>query len=142
MQTTFVGLDPYGAIKDGFLKVRGVIEELKVMWVGGDRSQHPWRLYREGGEIGNANLDMESDTIQVHGRENIYQALLVAGCKSSEESDTITRGLLLKKNSRKRESYDEFERVGIFALFSDVIPGQYGNPGICDKDTEQVIMIV
>ncbi|KAF8852840.1 HET-domain-containing protein [Acephala macrosclerotiorum] len=141
-QTTLVGLDPYGAVKDGFLKVRGVFEEMKVMWVGGDRSQHPWRLYHEGGEIGNVNLDMESDTIQVHGQENIYQALLVAGCKSFKESSTIIRGLLLKKNGRKRENYDEFERVGTFALFSGVVPGQYGNLGIWNSDAEQVIMIV
>jgi hypothetical protein len=141
-QTTPVGLDPYGAVKDGFLKVRGVIEEMKVMWVSGDKSKHPWRLYYKGGEIGNVNLDIESDASQVHGRENIYQALLVAQCKMCEGSKTLIRGLLLEKNGRKRENYDEFERVGTFALFSGVIPGQYGSLGIWDRDAKQVIMIV
>jgi hypothetical protein len=141
-RVTPVGLDPYGAVKDGFLKIRGVLEEMKVVWVGGDRSQHPWRLYHKEGEIGNANLDMESETIQVHGRENIYQALLVAKCKSGEKSKTLIRGLLLEKNGCKREDCDEFERVGTFALFSDFIPGQYGSLGVWNRDAEQVMMIV
>jgi hypothetical protein len=139
-KTTPVGLDPYGAVKDAFLKVRGVLEEMQVIWVDGRR--YPWRLCHEGGEIGNASLDTEDDTIQVHPSEHVYQALLVAECKSPNERKPSARGLLLKKNGRKREGCEEFERVGTFALFSGVTPGRDGSLGIWDIDAEQLLMIV
>jgi hypothetical protein len=139
VQTTPVGLDPYGGVKDGFLNVREVFEKMTVVWVGGDKSQHPWRFYRQGKEIGNVNLDVESNVIQLHGRENIYQALLVAECNSCDESKTLIRGLLLEKNGRKRENHDDVERVGTSTLFSGVMPGLLG---VWNSDAEDVILIV
>lgn len=142
VQTTPAGLDPYGAVKDGFLKVQGALEEVEVVWVGGDRSQHPWRLHHKGKKIGNVNLDIESDDMKVHGQENIYQALLMAKCMNWKESKTFIRGLLLERNGRERENHTEFERVGTFTLFSSITPGQYGGFDVWDSDTERVILIV
>jgi hypothetical protein len=137
-QTTPVGLDPYGAVQDGFLKVRGILEDVKVMQFIREGSQHSWRLtYREE-QIGYVNLDIESEDIRLHWRENIYQAIIVAKCITS------IRGLLLEKNGRKRDNNDEFERVGTFTLFSSVIPGE-GSSSLdvfSDKKEEQVIVIV
>jgi hypothetical protein len=141
-QTVPAGLDRYGAVKDGFLKIRGVIKEMKVRWSGeknmGKNLRYAWRLNHEGKAIGESNLDMEGNRVQIHGREKIYQALLVAGCNGK----TRTRGLLLEKNGRKREDHDEFERVGTFVLFSDVTIGEHWSEGIWNRDAEQVIMIV
>jgi hypothetical protein len=142
-QTTPVGLDPYGAVKDGFLKVHGTLEDVKLRQVTREGSQHSWRLTYQEEEIGYANLDIESEDIRLHWRENIYQAILMAKCESWEEDRTLIRGLLLEKSGRKRESHDEFERVGTFALFSSVIPSQDGSLSrVPDKNEEQVIMIV
>jgi hypothetical protein len=142
-QTTLVGLDPYGAVKDGFLKVQGILEEVKVKRVGRRASQHSWRLSYKRGEIGYVNLDIESDDIRLHWSENIYQAIIVARCNSGEDGKAPIRGLLLEKNGRKREDHDEFERVGTFTLFSSVIPGEYGSLGVVsDKNEQQVIVIV
>lgn len=142
VQTTPAGLDPYGAVKDGFLKVRGNLQEMRVVRVDGDNSQRPWRLYHQGQEIGDVNLDMESNVIQVHGRENMYHGLIVAECRGVEERRTLIRGLLLEKNGGKREGYDEFERVGTFTLYSSVMPGLYNSLGVSNSDAEVVIMIV
>jgi hypothetical protein len=141
-QTTPVGLDPYGAVRDGFLKVRGTLEEVKVTQLSRGWSQNSWRLTYNEEEIGYVNLDIESKDIQLHWRENTYQAILVAKCEGREDGETPIRGLLLEKNGRKRENHDEFERVGTFTLFSSVIPGQDGSLGVfSDKKEEQVIVI-
>lgn len=75
------------------------------------------------------SLDTETDVIQAHDREHIYQGLFVAGCKSSEESEPLIRGLLLEKDDHKRENYDEVERVGTLTLFSGVMSGLYDSLG-------------
>jgi hypothetical protein len=142
-QTTPVGLDLYGAVKDGFLEVQGVLEEVKVVRVGEEGPQHSWRLAHKGREIGNVNFDIESDDIRLHWAENIYQAMLVARCDDREDGKAPARGLLLEKNGRKRENHDEVERVGTFTLFSSVIPGRDGSLSIdSDKNAEQVVVIV
>jgi hypothetical protein len=142
-QTTSAGLDPYGAVKDGFLKIHGILEEVKVMRLSRGGSQHSWRLTYKEEEIGYVNLDIESEDIRRYWRENIYQAILVAKCESREEDKAPIRGLLLEKNGRKRENHNEFERVGTFTLFPSVIPGENGSLGVVlDKNEEQVIMIV
>jgi hypothetical protein len=142
-QTTPEGLDPYGAVQDGFLKVHGILEEVKMRQLSSGWSQNSWRLTYKEEEIGYVNLDIESEDIQLHWRENIYQAILVAKCESQEDCKTPIRGLLLENNGRKRESYNEFERVGTFALFQSVIPGQDGSLGVVsDNHAEQVIVIV
>jgi hypothetical protein len=143
-KTTLLGVDTYGGVKDGYLKVRGVIEEMEVMWNAGDRN---WRLHHEREEIGEVNLDMnmnmDDKTVQVHGRPNLYQALLVIGYKAPREGKAITRGLLLKRNDLKREGCEEFERVGTFALLPGIVPDHYvGYHGLWGSHKEQVIMIV
>lgn len=138
VRTTPMGLDPYGAVKDGFLKVRGVYEQVDVRLIGGDRYQHPWRLHHQGKEIGHVNLDIETDGMRVRDRENLYSALLVSHCKSREDSKPLVRGLLLEKNGRKRQGHNEFERVGIFTLFQDVM----WDRDVLNGDAEEMVMIV
>ncbi|KUJ21488.1 HET-domain-containing protein [Mollisia scopiformis] len=138
VRTTPNGLDPYGAVKDGFLKVRGRLQEVKVLRVGESKYQHPGKLYQQGIEIGSANFDrgIESNSNQVHSSEEVYQGLLMAECNSSEDGEPLIRGLVLAKNGRKREGHDELERVGTFTLPSGGIPDEW------NSDAEQVVVII
>ncbi|KAE9366203.1 HET-domain-containing protein [Stipitochalara longipes BDJ] len=140
-QTTRVGLDSYGAVEDGFLKIRGVLDQMTVVWVRGSRSQHPWRLCHEGQEIGHVDLDIESDHLQAHGDKNPYHAIIVSKCESREEHKPRVRGLLMEKKGCIRDGYDEFARAGTFTLFAGIGPNQNGSLGLWDE-AEQVIMIV
>jgi hypothetical protein len=139
-QTTPVGLDPFGAVKDGFLKVQGSLEGVKLKGVGRDGPLHSWRLDHNGNEIGNVSLDIETNDIRLHWQVKTYQAILVAKCKSPKESNDPIRGLLLEATGRNRENHEEYKRVGTFTLLSGILPGKYGN--FWDKNAEQVIIIV
>ena len=139
--TTHVGLDPYGAVKDAFLKVRGVLEQMTVVWLGGERPRHPWRLLHKEQEIGLVNLDMQPDHLQEQGLEFQYYALIVSKCDSPMENRARARGLLMEKKNCTRDGYDEFTRVGTFALFADVGPDQNQSLSVWGK-AEQEIMIV
>jgi hypothetical protein len=136
-QTTPLGLDPYGAVEDGFLKVQGILEDIKAARQRGSGYQNSWRLLHEEREIGAASLAME-----VHCREVTYQALPVARCNGLEDGEALVRGLLLEKNGRKRENLDEFTRVGTFTLFSSVVPNRQGSFSASDVDEGNVIFIV
>ncbi|CZR67815.1 uncharacterized protein PAC_17714 [Phialocephala subalpina] len=136
VRTAPSGLDPYGAVKDGVLKVQGALAEMKVAWVSYDGFQHTWRLIQEGKYIGRANVDIESEELKIGGQAT-YQALLVALCTLSEDSNSgLTRGLLLEKNGRKRGDDDEFERVGTFDLYDDA------PQGIWESHAEGTIVII
>jgi len=136
-KTIPLGLDPYGAVEDGFLKVQGILEEIKAVRQRGSGYQNSWRLLHNEKEIGIASLAME-----VHCREVTYQALLMAKCNSPEESKPLVRGLLLEKNGHKRENLDEFTRVGTFTLFSSVVPSGQSSFSACDVNEGRVILIV
>lgn len=136
-KTVPLGLDPYGAVEDGFLKVHGILEEVKAVRQRGSGYQNWWRLLHREKEVGNASLAME-----VHCREVQYQALLVARCNSLEENKSLARGLLLEKNGRKRENLDEFTRVGTFTLFSSVVPSTQGSFSAYDMNEGRDILII
>ena len=139
--TTPIGLDPCGAINDAFLKIRGVLKQVTVVLMEGDRSQHSWRLCHNGQEIGHVNLDIAHECHQEHSRVFQYHALIISKCESPMEEKARARGLLVEKKDRKRDGWEEFVRVGTFALFADFEPDRNQSLGIWDK-AEQVIMIV
>ncbi len=135
--TSQTGLNPYGAVKDGFLKVHGRLEEMDVVTVIENRSHPRWRLLHNGKGIGSAKLDRI-----LHTSTNRYQALTVATCRELGGNRTLTRGLLLQKNGRERGSHVEFERVGTFTLSPSFIPARYDSPRVGGIDTDEVILIV
>lgn len=140
-QTTLFGLDPYGAVKDGFIKVRGVVEEMNVILVAREHFQHDWRLCHKGEDIGRVSLDVE-EINQDHDTSKVYHALLMAGCRRHGESNTTSRGLLLKKTGQNGSGCEEFERAGTFALSPSIIPGQLGDRYVWDLRMERVITII
>lgn len=135
--TTQAGMNPYGAVKDGFLKVHGRLEEMDVVMVSENRSHPRWRLFHNGKEIGSAKLD----TI-LHTSKNRYQALTIATCRELGGDRTLTRGLLLQKNGHERETHVEFERVGTFTLSSSFIPARYDSQRVDGTNPDEVILIV
>jgi hypothetical protein len=143
-QTLPVGLDHYGAVQDAFLKIRGVVKDLKLKPTGANRNGVPnvWTLNHEGEAIGESILDMNDDIARLDCGEKKYQALLVAECNLGSASQTRARGLLLEKNGRKRENHDEFERVGTFVLYLSVTLRENSSEAIWNRDGEEVIMIV
>ncbi|KAH8802413.1 heterokaryon incompatibility protein-domain-containing protein [Xylogone sp. PMI_703] len=140
--TTPAGLDPYGSVKDGFLKVRGVLREVKIVRMINGESQYLHRLYYEGQEIGEANLDSEENDAQVSSRGTTCQALVMAECRSKGEQKAPVRGLLLGKTGQKRDGYEEFMRLGMFTLFLGATLDQHDGHGTYDTDAERIMMIV
>lgn len=133
-RTTPVGLDPYGAVKDGYLKIQGWIQDVELVWVGDDKSHHPWRLTCDGDEIAKVNLDIESEDMKAQDRRNTFKALTITKCESRKRKKILIRGLILKKTGRQRGMCNEFERIGTFTLLSSLPP--------TDDDTKDVIIIV
>jgi hypothetical protein len=131
------GMNPYGAVKDGFLKVHGRLEVMDVEMVDENSCPRRWRLVYNGKGIGSAKLDR----ILQHST-NRYQALTVATCQELGGNRTLTRGLLLQKNGRERGGHVEFERVGTFTLSSSFVPARYEGLSIGEINPDQVIMIV
>jgi hypothetical protein len=142
-QTVTVGLDPFGAVKDGSLKIFGAILEVERSWAGGNRkSYHPLRLCFEGEEVANANLDIEKAQPWLDLGERKYWALLVAKCEGNEVEKPLPRGLLLKKVGRERDGLDEFQRVGIFKAFSDLSANKGDAVSVWEKSEKKTIIIV
>jgi len=135
--TSQAGMNPYGAVKDGFLKVRGRLEEMDVVMINENRSRRRWRLVYNGKGIGSAKMDRIIPT-----STNRYQALTVATCRELGANRTLTRGLLLQKNGRERGSHVEFERVGTFTLPSGFIPARYDSLRVGGTYPDEVILIV
>lgn len=140
-QTTLFGLDPYGAVKDGFIKVRGLVQEMGVSKVVRTDSRHDWSLCHEGQEIGHASLDIE-EIDRVQDRSTVYHAILMVGCRKHGESNLTGRGLLLKKTGRSPDGSEKYERLGIFTLSPGTFPDQLENHYAWDRSTEEVIMII
>lgn len=141
--TELAGLDPFGGVKDGGLKIRGRVENVDVRWDGGDE-RCEWGLYSRGQRIGDVDLDFQKDDAKVDDDELVThpQALLAAECKSSQEKKGLVRGLLLEKTGGQREGYEEFRRVGTFTLFPGVLTDRENHDGIWREDEERIILIV
>lgn len=144
-RTILGGLDPYGSVNDGFLKVRGVLACMKIVSMGEDKARSSYKLCHGGQKIGCAELDLEDRDIQIHNGENTHQplqALLVAECRGQGERKRLTRGLLLVQNGRKRDECDEFERVGTFTLFPTITLNQGDSLDLWGSNAECVFVIV
>jgi hypothetical protein len=113
-RTTTLGLDAFGAVKNGELKVSGALLKVEALTVvdGGSRSQ--WRLFFQGREVAKASPDIETELRE----EESYWALLFAKCKADKKTEPRARGLLLETNGQK-ESLELFQRVGVFTVSAD-----------------------
>ncbi|KAK0108666.1 hypothetical protein ONS95_003457 [Cadophora gregata] len=114
-QVTNHGLDPFGAVDDGFLKMKGRLLELQARQIPDRKMSLPqWSLHLQDIEVAQATPDTEMLEI---GDSRDYWALLFAKCKGSEGSKarkSQARGLLLQKFEADREGLPTFQRIGVF----------------------------
>ncbi|KAL2060360.1 hypothetical protein VTL71DRAFT_9755 [Oculimacula yallundae] len=109
------GLDPFGAVSDGFLTIRGFVLEVKAAQILNRKSSLPqWSLCFDDEEIAHASPDCKRLEV---GEKRSYQALLFGRCKASAHSQAQkpqARGLLLEKIEQGREGLPLYQRVGVF----------------------------
>lgn len=138
-QTTIAGLDPFGAVKDGYLKISGVVLEVELIWdVDGLSVKQPWCVCVNGQEIARANLDAEKNEPPPGFEKKRSWALLVAKCAGQKSQP---RGLILQKTGRKRDGLEEFQREGIFRIFSYILPDTNSNTRSWEESYSQSIII-
>lgn len=57
-QTTPIGLEKFGGVKGGFLKISGGVLEIEFYWSGDARyPRHPWRIQLKGRSLATADID-------------------------------------------------------------------------------------
>ncbi|KAG4438146.1 hypothetical protein IFR05_006357 [Cadophora sp. M221] len=114
-QVTIHGLDPFGAVIDGSLKIQGTLLEMEAYQRPESKSSLPqWILHFQNLEIALAAPDSAKLD---PGESKMYWALLFAKCKGSGGSKarkSQARGLLLDKCEQEREGSEVFQRVGVF----------------------------
>ncbi|RDL41417.1 uncharacterized protein BP5553_01396 [Venustampulla echinocandica] len=123
-QTTVEGLDHFGAVAGGFLKISGMLLEVEVSWPPkSPKTEFPWRVCANGQLVAQGNLDIERGAEDASHEVEIKTcwALLVAKCKGKLVEQPKPRGLLLQKVERDgHDGMDEFQRVGVFRVFPDL----------------------
>jgi hypothetical protein len=102
----------------------GLILEVVASWAGNrGRPRYPRLLCSKGEGIANASLDIETAEPEANSAERKYWALLAGKCTGQKGQGPIACGLLLDGVGRKGDDdLEEFERVGIFGIFSDLFP--------------------
>jgi hypothetical protein len=113
-RTTALGLDTFGAVKNGELKVSGALLKVKALTAVNGGSRPRWRLFFQGQEVAKANPDIETEPRE----EGSYWALLFAKCKADKKTEPRARGLLLE-NIGQKESLEACQRVGVFTVSAD-----------------------
>jgi hypothetical protein len=113
--TTPLGLDPLGAVVDGYLIISGQLLRVEASWTE-DPHRYQWRLDFSGKEVARAIPDRPIKGIKSKRSTQIFWALLFATCNDDARQKPRPRGLVLAETSRKRESLDEFQRVGVFKI--------------------------
>ncbi|KAG4423518.1 hypothetical protein IFR04_003341 [Cadophora malorum] len=116
-QVTTHGLDPFGAVDDGFLKIKGRLLEMEARQILDRKASLPqWSLHYQDVEVAQATSDTEKLEV---GQLRNYWALLFAKCKGSEKSKarkSQPRGILLQRCEEDREGLGVFQRVGVFYI--------------------------
>jgi hypothetical protein len=110
-----LGLDPLGAIVDGHLKIVGQLLKVDASWTG-DPNRYQWRLDFGSKEVARAIPDRPIKDIQSNSTTQSFWALLFATCNDDARQKQRPRGLVLEDTGRKRETLDEFQRVGVFKI--------------------------
>ncbi|KAG9232635.1 heterokaryon incompatibility protein-domain-containing protein [Amylocarpus encephaloides] len=120
-QTDLAGLDPYGAVVGGHIKVSGRVIEVEIGL--GDVTPKPWVIQSGGLTTATIRPDITGVESGIRVGKK-YHALLIANWQIQEAKLPIPRGLLLEKTDGSRsDGLDEFERVGIFIVYSDIATG-------------------
>ncbi|EPE32859.1 hypothetical protein GLAREA_05871 [Glarea lozoyensis ATCC 20868] len=138
-KTVVDGADPYGAVKDGYLKIVGKTVEIDrptaADMMPSSREQTWHALYR-GQSFTNARLDTAIPDGE--GGDKLY-ALLAAKCKMKKAQNPVPRGLLLEKaDTIRQDGLPVFRRVGVFR----VNDGEGNSPGAWQYSENQTLVII
>ncbi|KAF1811351.1 HET-domain-containing protein [Eremomyces bilateralis CBS 781.70] len=120
VDTMIDGIDLYGAVVDGFLKIAGPIVRVMLTWdpIEG-MARHPWKVSVDSNEIARADLDLQNEGPGQDDRERTAWALLVARCTGSQSPP---RGLVLEETHRPHIQERTLERIGIFRIYPESSP--------------------
>jgi len=115
-QTIISGFGPFGAVKDGYLKISGLVLEADLLRAVDHQSpKHPWRVNIEGQEIARADLDVEKNEPLLGAKERKSWAVLVAKCLGTKSPP---QGHLLHKTGRQPEmAWRNFSEKGFLGYF-------------------------
>lgn len=141
------GLDPFGAVSSGHLKIHGSLLDVQVTCAriqgkpfvdGTGDSTFIWRLSIVGDEVGVA--DARLDTVErFDDEERVYTALLVSRCPSSKRYRTKARGLLLQVvDGEMMDGVQKYRRVGSF----EIPPHMEGNSQLWVDAENRTVVIV
>jgi hypothetical protein len=115
--TVVAGIDPYGAVKDGYLKISGKTVEVdrpsSETMLPSSRGQ-TWHMTYNGQIFANGKLDA---ALPAEDSDSKLYALLAAKCKMKKGHVPTPRGLVLEKTTSVRDDgLPEFRRIGSFRV--------------------------
>jgi hypothetical protein len=115
--TVVSSLDPYGAVKDGYVKISGKMVEIDRPTTENmlpSSQGQTWYAIYEGQRFASARLDVALPDATNRGK--LY-ALLAASCKVKKGQAPVPRGLILEKTQSTRDDgLTQFQRVGVFRV--------------------------
>jgi hypothetical protein len=117
VQTTLAGLDPFGAVSDGHLKICASVNEVQLKGPSNDVDTFPWHVHSGDVELAKADLDEKHGPKSLDGITN-WCAVLIGNCS---RSSSRPRGLLLRNPGQNRAGLEEFRRIGLFVIFGDTV---------------------
>lgn len=140
-RTDVLGVDPYGAVKAGHLKISGKLIDIDRPAVDdmlpSSRGQ-TWYPTYDDKPFASARLDVALPSADMEKR--LY-ALLVAKCKVRKGKDPLPRGLILEMTGGiSDDGLDEYRRVGIFRVSPEEEEQDYLNAW--EASQAQIIVIV
>jgi hypothetical protein len=145
-QTTLVGLDPLGAVKDGYLKIVGPMLKVDLSWSKWPGHHSPvgyrWNISYQGIEVARSIPDTldEAGTLAMD-TENIW-ALLFETYKGNKVARPVSHGILLKGKNQKRDDLEVSQRIGIFKTFEEEFINDPSSAAVWDDIEKQTIVIV
>lgn len=138
-KTTVAGLDPFGAVTDGYITITGPLVEVQLSWaLDGLSQKYPWRVCIDNQEIARADLDEAKLEPLAEVKESRSWALLFAKCARPMANP---RGIILHKTGIRRDGLEEFQREGIFRIFPHIMPGTNNYTDFWDESPRTRIII-
>jgi hypothetical protein len=117
--TVVAGVDRFGAVKDGHLKISGKTVEIDrpaTETMLASSKEQTWNITYEGQVFAKARLDA---ALPAEDNGNKIYALLAAKCKMKKGHIPTPRGLVLEKTTSVRDDgLPEFRRIGSFRVTS------------------------
>jgi hypothetical protein len=135
--TTLAGLDPFGAVSDGYLTLSAVLVKVRFSRLKG-AGKFPWRVFIDdtATEFARGDLDAVKGLRRPDPEaEASHFAILTAECN---EPATQPRGLLLQNLGRQPRGLNEYRRVGMMFIRTTAVENA---PEVLQTTPRQTIII-